>query len=129
MSDVTEIPIDKLIKIYIKMRNAKKDLEKQAFAVEEQMDIVKGKILDSCNAVGASSLKTPFGRVVRSLKTRYTTTDWESMHTFMRENDALDLLERRIHQTNMKTFLEEHPDKLPPGLNADREYDIIVYSK
>jgi hypothetical protein len=128
MSD-EEIPIDRLIKIYIKMRNARKDLEKQALLIEEQMDIVKGKILDSCNAVGASSLRTPFGRVVRPLKTNYTTTDWASMHSFIKENDALDLLQRRIHQTNMKSYLEEHPDLLPPGLNADREYDIIVYSK
>ena len=128
MSD-GEVPIDKLIKIYIKMREAKKDLEKQAFGVEEQMDVVRGKILEACNAVGASSLKTPFGRVVRTVKTDYSTSDWSSMHQFMKENDALDLVQRRIHQTNMKTFLEEHPDKLPPGLNADRRYDITVFSK
>ena len=128
MSD-EEVPIDKLIKIYIKMRDAKKDLEKQAFNVEEQMDVVRGKILDACNAVGASSLRTPFGRVVRVVKTDYSTAEWESMHTFMRDNDALDLLQRRIHQTNMKTYLEEHPDKLPPGLNSDSRYDITVYRK
>ena len=128
MSD-EEVPIDKLIKIYIKMRDAKKDLEKQAFNVEEQMDVVRGKILDACNAVGASGLRTPFGRVVRVVKTDYSTADWESMHTFMRDNDALDLLQRRIHQTNMKTYLEEHPDKLPPGLNSDSRYDITVYRK
>lgn len=128
MSD-EDLPIGKLIKIYIKMRTARKDLERQALEVEEQMDVIKEKILDSCNAVGASSLRTPFGRVVRFLRTHYNTTDWESMHSFMKENNVLDLLQRRIHQTNMKTFLEEHPDKLPPGLNADREYDIIVYRK
>ncbi len=128
MSD-EDVSVDKLIKIYIKMRNAKKELEKQALDVEDQMDVVKAKILDACNAVGASSLRTPFGRVVRTIKTDYSTTDWESMHNFMKENDALDLLQRRIHQTNMKTFLEEHPEKLPPGLNADRRYDITVYSK
>jgi hypothetical protein len=127
MSD--DVPIDKLIKVYIKMRNARKELEKQANDIEMQMDEVKGKILESCNAVGASSLRTPFGRVVRSIKTNYTTTDWASMHSFLKENDALDLLQRRIHQTNMKSFLEEHPDKLPPGLNAERVYDITVYSK
>lgn len=127
MSD--DVSIDKLIKIYIKMRNTKKEIESQVSDIEDQMNEVKAKILEKCNAVGASSLRTDYGRVVRSLKTTYTTTDWASMHAFCKENDALDLLQRRIHQTNMKTFLEEHPDKLPPGLNADREYDIIVYSK
>ena len=126
MSD-EEVPVDKLI--YIKMRDAKQAFEKQASGVEEQMDIVKGKILDACTAVGASSLRTPFGRVVRTVKTDYSTSDWVSMHQFMKENDALDLVQRRIHQTNMKTFLEEHPDKLPPGLNSDSRYDITVYRK
>ena len=37
-----------------------------------------------------------------------------------------ELLERRIHQSNMKTFLEEHPDKLPMGLNVDRAFSIRV---
>jgi hypothetical protein len=128
MSD-EEVPVDKLIKIYIKMRDAKQAFEKQASGVEEQMDIVKGKILDACTAVGASSLRTPFGRVVRTVKTDYSTSDWVSMHQFMKENDALDLVQRRIHQTNMKTYLEEHPDKLPPGLNSDSRYDITVYRK
>ena len=128
MSD-EEVPVDKLIKIYIKMRDAKQAFEKQASGVEEQMDIVKGKILDACTAVGASSLRTPFGRVVRTVKTDYSTSDWVSMHQFMKENDALDLVQRRIHQTNMKTYLEEHPDKLPPGLNSDSRYDITVFRK
>jgi hypothetical protein len=29
----------------------------------------------------------------------------------------------------MKQFLEEHPDLLPPGLNAEREYTISVRRK
>ena len=128
MSD-EEVPVDKLIKIYIKMRDTKQAFEKQASGVEEQMDIVKDKILDACTAVGASSLRTPFGRVVRTVKTDYSTSDWVSMHQFMKENDALDLVQRRIHQTTMKTYLEEHPDKLPPGLNSDSRYDITVYRK
>ncbi len=45
------------------------------------------------------------------------------------ENNATDLLEKRLHQGNMRTFLEENPDKLPPGLNADNEYTITVRRK
>jgi len=29
----------------------------------------------------------------------------------------------------MKQFLEENPDALPPGLNADSEYSITVRRK
>jgi hypothetical protein len=51
------------------------------------------------------------------------------MNNFIFENKALDLRETRLHQTNMRSFLEEHPDKLPPGLNVDSEYTITVRRK
>ena len=124
-----KLPIDKLIKIYIKMRDARKELDKQANAIEEQMETVEGQILNICNDTNVSNLKTPSGRIVRSIKTFYTTADWPSMHQFIKEHDALDLVERRIHQSNMKTFLEENTDLLPPGLNADRKYTVVVYRK
>lgn len=124
-----KLPIDKLIKIYIKMRDARKAIEAQSNAIEEQMGVVEAQLLDICKDTNVSSLKTPYGRIVRSIKTFYTTADWPSMHQFIKEHDALDLVERRIHQSNMKTFLEENTDLLPPGLNADRKYTVVVYRK
>jgi hypothetical protein len=35
----------------------------------------------------------------------------------------MELLEKRIHQTNIKEFLEGNPDVHPPGLNIDSEYE------
>jgi hypothetical protein len=61
-----------------------------------------------------------------SVKTRFTTNDWDSFKKFVAEQDALDLFERRINQTNMKVFLEENPGVVPPGLNSNSEYDISV---
>lgn len=121
--------IGRLIKVYIKMREKCKELDAQKEEIEEQMKLVKAQLLDTCNTMEVNSLNTPFGRVTRGLKTRYWTNDWASMGQFIKDNDAIDLLEHRIHQSNMKTFLEENPDKIPPGLNADREYDVVVYRK
>jgi len=38
-------------------------------------------------------------------------------------------MEKRIHQGNMRLFLEENPDLLPPGLNVDSEYTVTVRRK
>jgi hypothetical protein len=59
-------------------------------------------------------------------KIRYSTQDWDSFKKFMIENDALDLLEKRIAQTNMAQFLEENPGVVPPGLNAFSDFEIRV---
>jgi hypothetical protein len=48
------------------------------------------------------------------------------MHKFIRDNNALDLLERRISQLSMKTFLRENPDLMPVGLNVDNKYTVTV---
>ena len=62
----------------------------------------------------------------RSVRTTYSTNDWDSMNKFILEHGLPDLLEKRIHQTNMKAFLEENPDELPPGLNANMEYSVTI---
>ena len=48
------------------------------------------------------------------------------MYNFVKDNDAYGLLERRIHQSNMKQFVDENPDKFPPGMLVDSKYKIVV---
>lgn len=130
MSEEKEVPVGKLVRIFIKMRDKRdqlrKEYEAQEAEIEEQMGLIKAELLKACESLGASSFRTDFGQVIRTVKTRYWANDWSAMHEFVKENDALDLLERRIHQTNMKQYLEANPDKLPPGLNADSHYEVTV---
>lgn len=130
MSDNTELNAAKLTAIYIKMRDKRTQLAKQYEmedgAIKEQMDTVVKLLLDICKRDDASSIKTNAGTVIRSMKTRYWTSDWHSMYEFIKEHQAFDLLEQRLHQTHMKQFLTENPNLLPPGLNAESEYTISV---
>jgi hypothetical protein len=48
------------------------------------------------------------------------------MYQFISENDAPFLLEQRIHNSNMRQFLEDNPDKLPIGLQNERKYTVQV---
>ena len=41
----------------------------------------------------------------------------------------MELLEKRIHQTNIKEFIDANPDVHPPGLNIDSEYEITIRRK
>lgn len=124
---------DQLVAVYIKMRDKKDairhDMEQQINHIEEQMQVVAQQILEICKETGAESIRTAHGTAYRTIKQRFWTNDWEAMHKFIRENAAMELLERRIHQTNMKQFLEENPELKPAGLNIDREYAITVRRK
>ena len=121
-----QVPVDKLVRIYMKMRTAMQELDAQIEAIKEQQQSVKNEIKDRMRGTGVKSLRTDHGTVSLMEKTRYYTNDWDSFKKFMVEQDALDLLEKRISQTNMKLFLEENPGSIPPGLNSDTEFDISV---
>lgn len=125
-----EISADKLVAVYIKMRDKRaallREYEEQDEAVKSQMEIVEAKLLDLCKIVGADSLKTHHGTVIRSVKTRYWTSDWNSMHKFIMENNMPELLEKRISQSTMKQLLDENPDLMPPGLNVDSKYAVTI---
>ncbi len=121
-----QVPVDKLVRIYMKMRAAMQDLDAQIEAIKEQQQSVKNEIKDRMRDTGVKSLRTDHGTVSLMEKTRYYTNDWDSFKKFMVEQDALDLLEKRIAQGNMKLFLEENPGVVPPGLNSDTEFEISV---
>jgi ABC-type proline/glycine betaine transport system substrate-binding protein len=125
-----DLTLEKLTRIYIKMREKKaeltQELEAQISELDDKMKTVKTGILDHMKEIGAESLRTDAGTVYRTIRTTYSTNDWDSMNKFILEHSVPELLEKRIHQTNMKAFLEEHPDVLPPGLNANMEYSVTI---
>jgi hypothetical protein len=125
-----DVSLEKLTRVYIKMREKKaeisQELEAKMSDVEEKMKTVKTAILDHMKELGAESLRTDAGTVYRTVRTTYSTNDWDSMNKFILEHSVPEILEKRIHQTNMKVFLEEHPDVLPPGLNANMEYSVTI---
>lgn len=121
---------NKLVSVYIKMRDAKAALVKahdeQLEKLDEQMDLIENELLELCKANGQDGGKTEAGAFTRTVRTRYWTNDWGSMTAFIKAHDAMELFEQRIHQTNMKAFLKEHPNLVPDGLNADSRYAITV---
>jgi hypothetical protein len=119
-----------LTEIYIKIRDARAELkskfDQEDLGLKEQMGLLETSMLDACKDMNADSVRTPHGTIIRSVKSRYWTNDWDSMYDFIEEHGAFGLLEKRLHQTNMKDFLAENPDILPMGLNVDSEYTVVV---
>lgn len=128
-----QVPVDKLVRVFLRMRAAL-DEKRQAYEAEEralkdQMAKVKSALLAYCREHNLDSVKTAEGLMYRTVRTSYWTNDWESMGKFVVEHNVPELLEKRLHQGNVKQFLEENPGLLPPGLNVDSEYSITVRKK
>jgi len=123
--------LEELVKIYLTIRTERERIEsdwkKHDDELMQEMKLLEQSMLTVCNDTNASSIRTESGTVIRSLKERFTTNDWDNFKKFILENQAVDLLERRIHQGNFKEFIAEHKDEgLPPGVNVMREFTITV---
>lgn len=127
MTDEVEgLTLDKLVKIHGKIKARIEALDAEVAALDEQRTEVRLAIKDLMKAQGLKTVNTTSGTVSLVTKTRYNTQDWDSFKTFVIEHQVVDLLEKRIAQSNMATFLEENPGLLPPGLNSITEFDIRV---
>lgn len=119
-----------LVNVYIKIRDAKeikkKQMEAEIADLDQQLAAVEQELLEICKTTGQDGGKTQYGSFTRAVKTRYWTSDWDSMYKFIREHDAPDLLERRIAQGNFAQFIQENPDKMPAGVNIESKYSITV---
>lgn len=125
-----DIPMDKLAKIYQKIRTRLQALtteyETQAEMLKSQQQEVANEMKNRMQKLGMASVRTTEGTIVLGQKTRFFTSDWDSFKQFVLEHEVLDLFEKRIAQGNMKQFLEENPGVVPPGLNSDSEVTITV---
>jgi hypothetical protein len=124
------VPLDRLAKVYrkiqAKIQQLTADYDAEFAKLDAQRAAIKTALKDQLLALGIKSVNTEEGTVILSTKTRYSTQDWDAFKQFVIDNDALDLYERRISQTNMATFLRDNPGVVPPGLNSNSEYAISV---
>lgn len=120
------ITIDKLVSIERKMQGRISELQGEIDQIEEERKAVRSAILDYMKEQNVDSVATKEGTVSRTIKERYWTNDWSAFNAYVLEHGAIDLFEKRIHQTNMKEWVKEHAEDYPPGLNLDREYAITI---
>ena len=127
------VSVDKLVNAYAKIRDKRSELtskyKEEEGALREKQDKVKLALLSYCKEHEVDSVRTASGLFYRTVKQRYWTSDWESMHKFIMEHDLPEFFEKRLNQTHVRQFIEENPDLVPAGLNVDSEYAISVRKK
>jgi len=125
-----KITPDKLAKTYLRIR-AERSILSAKYKEEDgnltrQLDIIKQAMLDHCEDHNVESVRTSEGLFFRSAKKKYWVSEWDAIHKLIVEENAPQLLDKRINQANMKEFLEENPDLKPEGLEIEEELTISV---
>jgi hypothetical protein len=124
-----EATVGNMAAAYIKLRSVIQEKEDEIKELKAQQSVISNHMLELFSKEDMNGVKTPFGTITRTVRSTYWTNDWESMGKFIVEHQVPELLEKRLHQGNIKQFLAEHPDLLPPGINVDSEYSVTVRRK
>lgn len=126
------VNVDNLVETYVKIRDKKAEVkaayEERNKELDEAMNKIEQAILEVCKDTGVDALKTSHGTASRTIKTRVWTSDWPTFYEFMKEQNAPELLEKRIAQGNFKEWMESNPEVVAP-VNIDRSYAISVRRK
>lgn len=126
----TDVTMDRLTRIYIKMRDKLSDLTLAYEAEEERIKAQQAEVAsamkDILRTVGGTGMKTPYGTVALKTTTRFYAQDWDAMYQFILDNQAPFLLEKRVAQKNMADFLDANPGTVPQGLNTVSEISVSV---
>jgi hypothetical protein len=127
------IPIEKLIKIYVRMRDAKSAWNKVKDAEEKEkftgpMELIERELLARAQSQGVEGFKTEFGTMYISETVRASGADWGLFTGWLKDIDAdpLDYLEKRIKVDGIKRFMEANDGALPPGVNIFKKVDANI---
>ena len=128
---MSDMKLDDLVTTYLTIRTERNTLKNQweirDSELKADLEQLEQAMLVACNAINADSIRTGSGTIIKSLKETYTCGDWDNFKQFVVDNNALDLLQQRISQTNFKEFMSTRQDEgLPPGISTLREFAITV---
>tara|TARA_R110000868_G_scaffold405062_1_gene683974 strand:+ start:1150 stop:1578 length:429 start_codon:yes stop_codon:yes gene_type:complete len=132
-SIVTSKSVEDLSTEYIKIRTErevlKEKFENEDKVFTDQLAEIENQLVQIMLADNTTSMSTEKTIIIKRVMKRYNPTNWEAVYRLVDKYKAYGVLHKRIHDTNMRDFLEEHPDEYPEGLNVDSRYAVTVKRK
>lgn len=123
----------RLVRAYLKIRDAKDALKREYDEKERELKATMNKIevqlLKFLNEHGIENSGTDEAIFYKQEEIKPSCQDWKAFHDWIAENDAFDMLQKRITVKSLKDFMEEHDGELPPGVSVHREYAVHVRRK
>jgi NTP pyrophosphatase (non-canonical NTP hydrolase) len=128
---MSSVNAEELVEVFMAIRSQReailREYEAKDAALKSDIAKIEAALLEVCNSINANSINTKHGTVMRKLNERFFCQDWDNFYKFVLDNEAPQLLERRISQGNFKEYMTNHSDDgLPPGINVMREYGVSV---
>ncbi len=121
MTKISELDDGSCLKLFIALRDRRAQ-RKAAYDDDDSGDKAKQnkievEFLRRFQDRGIDNVSSrDIGTAYRSTRSSATVADWDALLGHVKENDAWEMLERRVNKTAIQQFKEAEGD-LPPGIN------------
>jgi hypothetical protein len=126
------LDIEKLVEVYLEIRDAKKAFTKQAKAqaalFEQRLSKIENALHNHMQLHKLNSLPCDAGTAYLSTRNSASIADATAFRGYIIENRDWDLVDWRANPTAVEGFINEH-DTLPPGVNWSSREVVNVRSK
>jgi hypothetical protein len=123
------LTIDKVVEKYVALRDKKAQLENETKdkvrEIKEKMLVLDAYIREKAEEQGVTSFKTNHGTAYVTTTDFAAVADWDAVLQFIKDNEAFDLLERRVSKSAVRGYLEETKE-VPAGINYGTKITVGV---
>jgi hypothetical protein len=123
------INVDDVIATYVKLREQKAVIEAEAkqkvAAFVAKMDKLEAWIKEQADVQGVTSFKTKHGTAFLTTTDYANIADWDAVLNYIRENEAYDMLEKRVSKTAVRGYIDMNK-AVPPGINYGTRLDVNI---
>lgn len=123
------LTVEQVVGTYMKLRRKKEAVENQ---VKEELADIKAKmtkleawLMQKADEDGVTSFKTAAGTAFVTTTDFANVADWDAVLTFIREQEAFDMLEKRVSKTAVRAYMDE-TGEVPPGITYGSKLGINV---
>ena len=89
---MSEVKANDLVTTYLAIRREREKLskkyEQEDSVFKDQLNRLEEAMLETCNEIGAETLRTENGTIIKSLKENYVCGDWDNFKQYVLENQG-----------------------------------------
>jgi len=126
---VTTPNIGDVIRTYMKLRDQKTAIEAKVkgdlTTLKGKMDKLEAYLKAQMDAQGLTSFKSDFGTAFLTTTDYANVEDWNKTLGFIRDNDAYDMLEKRVSKIAVRGYIEENK-AVPPGVTYGTKLEVNI---
>jgi len=118
-----------VIRAYTKLRDQRTAAEAE---VKERVDTIKAKMTkleaylkEQMDAQGLTQFKSDHGTAFLTTTDFANVANWDEVLQFIKDNEAFDMLEKRVSKTAVRGYMDKHK-RVPPGVTYGTKLDVNI---